>query len=142
MLEQKYISGKTAVNIARSIESAVAAGKIAVGEQLPSVRELSKHLGVAGATVSAAYRILQERGVTTVILVGWRANGGILYSSFGAAMHGYTVVVPVDGTSGGRSEQAAIGFYQMLDHVAGNPTNEPLKERAVTLTRIDLISFR
>jgi DNA-binding transcriptional MocR family regulator len=64
MLEQKYISGKTAVNIARSIELAVASGKIAVGEQLPSVRELSKHLGVAGATVSAAYRILQDRGVT------------------------------------------------------------------------------
>src|SRR5438067_1113181 len=64
MLEQKYISGKTAVNIARSIESAVAAGKIAVGAQLPSVRELSRHLGVAGATIAAAYRILQERGVT------------------------------------------------------------------------------
>src|SRR6266550_1303014 len=67
MLEQKYISGKTAVNIARSIESAVAAGKIAVGEQLPSVRELSKHLGVAGATIAAAYRILQERGVRDLI---------------------------------------------------------------------------
>src|SRR3982074_2024670 len=64
MLEQKYINGKTAVKIARSVESAVAAGKIAVGEQLPSVRELSKHLGVAGATVAAAYRILQERGLT------------------------------------------------------------------------------
>ena len=64
MLEQKYINGKTAVKIARSIESAVAAGKIVVGEQLPSIRELSKHLGVAGATVAAAYRILQERGVT------------------------------------------------------------------------------
>ena len=64
MLEQKYISGKTAVNIARSVESAVASGKIVAGEQLPSVRDLAKHLGVAGATVSAAYRILQERGVT------------------------------------------------------------------------------
>src|SRR5260370_5478875 len=64
MLEQKYISGKTAVKIARGVESAVGAGKIAVGEQLPSVRELSRHLGVAGATVAAAYRMLQERGVT------------------------------------------------------------------------------
>lgn len=64
MLEQKYIGGKTAVNIARSIESAVNGGKIAVGEQLPSVRDLARHLGVAGATVAAAYRILQERGVT------------------------------------------------------------------------------
>ena len=36
---------------------------------------------------------------------------------------------------------AAIGFYQMLDHVAGNRGNEPLKPRAVTLSRTDLISF-
>ena len=71
MLEQKYISGKTAVNIARSIEAAVASGKIAAGEILPAVRTLAKHLGVAGATVSAAYKILQERGVT----IGDRRRG-------------------------------------------------------------------
>ena len=65
MLEQRYISGESAVKIARSIESAVAAGKIAAGDKLPPVRDLAKHLGVSGATVSAAYRILQERGVTT-----------------------------------------------------------------------------
>src|ERR1700737_4635230 len=64
MLEQKYISGRTAVNIARSIESAVAAGKIAAGEQLPVVRVLAKRLAVSPATVAAAYRILQDRGVT------------------------------------------------------------------------------
>src|SRR6266545_7831004 len=64
MLEQKYISGQTAVKIARSIEAAVAAGKIAVGENLPPMREVAKRLGVSPATVAAAYRILQERGVT------------------------------------------------------------------------------
>lgn len=64
MLEQKYIRGRTAVNIARSIEDAVAGGKAASGEQLPSVRAVAKHLGVSNATVGAAYRILQERGIT------------------------------------------------------------------------------
>src|SRR5438093_9455870 len=64
MLEQKYIIGKSAVKIARSVEAAVAAGKILPGEQLPAVRHLAKHLRIAGATVAAAYRILQERGVT------------------------------------------------------------------------------
>src|SRR5207245_2766388 len=48
----------------RSIEPAVSAGKIDAGEQLPTVRELAKQLGVSGATVAAAYRTLQERGVT------------------------------------------------------------------------------
>jgi DNA-binding transcriptional MocR family regulator len=64
MLEQKYIGGQSAVNIARSIEAAVSAGKIEAGEQVPTVRELAKRLGVSGATVAAAYRILHGRGVT------------------------------------------------------------------------------
>jgi DNA-binding transcriptional MocR family regulator len=71
MLEQKYISGTSAVKIARSIESAVAAGKIAAGDKLPPVRALAKRLGVSSATVSAAYRILQERGLT----IGDRRRG-------------------------------------------------------------------
>ena len=66
MLEQKYISGRTAVNIARSVEAAVANGKIEPGDQLPAVRHLAARLGVSATTVAAAYRILQERGVTTV----------------------------------------------------------------------------
>src|SRR6266550_3200174 len=65
MLEQKYISGQSAVKIARSIEAAVAAGKIAAGDKLSPVRELAKHLGVSGATVASAYRNLQDRGITT-----------------------------------------------------------------------------
>src|SRR5262249_39178363 len=59
------ITGKTAVNIAGSVEAALAAGSAAAGELLPSVRALSAHLRVSGATVSAAYRLLQERGVVT-----------------------------------------------------------------------------
>ena len=64
MLEQN-ITGRTAVNIAGSVEAALAAGKAAAGEILPSVRGLAAHLGVSGATVAAAYRMLQERGVVT-----------------------------------------------------------------------------
>jgi DNA-binding transcriptional MocR family regulator len=63
MLEQKYISGTTAVNIAGSVETAVATGKLGAGESLPTVRALSSRLGVSGATVAAAFRILQERGL-------------------------------------------------------------------------------
>src|SRR6188768_1940931 len=64
MLEQKYISGRSSVNIARSIENAAANGKAAAGDLLPPVRALASHLGVAPATVSAAYRRLQSRGIT------------------------------------------------------------------------------
>lgn len=63
MLEQKYIAGDSAVNIAASIERTVASGRAAPGESLPPVRPLARHLGVSSATVAAAYRILRDRGV-------------------------------------------------------------------------------
>lgn len=60
---QTYISGATAVNIASSVEEAVAGGKIAAGALLPPVRALASRLRVSPATVASAYRVLQERGV-------------------------------------------------------------------------------
>jgi DNA-binding transcriptional MocR family regulator len=63
MVVQRYLTGTTAVKIAASAEAAVAAGKIAGGDRLPPVRDLAQHLGVSPATVAAAYRLLQERGI-------------------------------------------------------------------------------
>jgi DNA-binding transcriptional MocR family regulator len=63
VLEQNYLSGDSAVNIARSIETAVHNGHLAGGALLPTVRAAAKHLGVATATVAAAYRTLAMRGI-------------------------------------------------------------------------------
>ncbi len=63
MLVQNYISGDNSVNIARSVETAVAHGRIDAGALLPPVRTLAAHLRVSPATVAAAYRLLRERGV-------------------------------------------------------------------------------
>ena len=63
MLLQSYLKGDSAVNIAASIESAVAAGTLAAQELLPPVRALAAHLGVSPATAAAAYRLLRQRGV-------------------------------------------------------------------------------
>src|SRR5688572_573007 len=63
MLVQTYIKGTTSVNIAGSVEQAVSAGKMAAGTQLPPVRTLATQLRVSPATVAAAYRLLQDRGV-------------------------------------------------------------------------------
>ena len=87
------------------------------------------------------HEILQARGIQTVILSGWRANGSVTYTSHGATILGYTVVVPIDGTAAAAPFQVAIGLYQVLNLLDGNPNNEPLKPRAVTLSRTDLISF-
>src|SRR2546427_6016712 len=65
MLVQNTITGRTAVKIAGSVEAAVASGAASAGDLLPSVRVLASHLEVSAATVAAAYRLLQERGVVT-----------------------------------------------------------------------------
>jgi len=63
VIVQKYISGVSAVNIAASVEAAVANGKVAAGSLLPPVRALAAQLAVSPTTVAAAYRLLQDRGV-------------------------------------------------------------------------------
>ena len=87
------------------------------------------------------HEILWVRGVKTLILSGWRANGSILFTSHGATNLRYTVVVPVDGVAAAHDFEVAIGLYQILNLIDGNPTNQPLKSGAVTLSRTDLITF-
>jgi DNA-binding transcriptional MocR family regulator len=57
------MSGDTAVKIAASVEAAIARGSLASGERLPVVRDAAAMLSVSPATVAAAYRALQQRGM-------------------------------------------------------------------------------
>ena len=57
-------------------------------------------------------------------------------------LRGYTVVVPVDASLDATDYEMAIGQYQILNQNSANATNEPLKTRASTLSRTDLISFK
>jgi nicotinamidase-related amidase len=87
--------------------------------------------------------ILRARGVRTAVVVGTVANGAVLYTSFGANTRGYTVVVAEDGISAPDDFAVLLTRYQLLNQPGfGNPDNEPLRERAVTLSRTDLISFQ
>ncbi|XOZ33659.1 aminotransferase class I/II-fold pyridoxal phosphate-dependent enzyme [Halomonadaceae bacterium KBTZ08] len=56
------MAGKTAVNIAASIERAIQSGHLSGGDALPSVREAAVLLGVNRNTVTQAYARLRERG--------------------------------------------------------------------------------
>jgi nicotinamidase-related amidase len=86
--------------------------------------------------------MLQAHGISTVVLVGWREDGSVLYTSVGATLRGYTVVVPEDGTSAAQDYDVAIGRFMMLTQLNSNPMNMPLKLHAVTLSQTDLITFQ
>jgi len=66
------------VQIVRQVERQAEAGRLAPGDQLPTVRGLAAHLGVNFNTVARAYRSLHAAGVVTTqrgrgtyILEGW-----------------------------------------------------------------------
>ncbi len=65
MLGQYPITGSDASAIESSAERAIIAGTLAPGDQLPTVRALAAHLAVSPATVAAAYRALNQRGLVS-----------------------------------------------------------------------------
>jgi nicotinamidase-related amidase len=87
-------------------------------------------------------KALKAKGITTIIMVGWKVSGSLAYSSVGATLRDYTVVIPMDTTTAATDYETAIGFYQILNQGNGNLTNQPLKPKAPTLTRTDLITFQ
>jgi nicotinamidase-related amidase len=87
-------------------------------------------------------KALKARGITTIIMVGWKVSGSVAYSSVGATVRGYTVVIPVDTTAATTDYEQVIGFYNILNQLNGNLTNQPLKPKAPTLSRTDMITFQ
>jgi len=77
-------------------------------------------------------KILKERGVDTVIIVGTAANGAVLNTATAAAVRGLNVIVPIDGMSGDPFAEQ----YTMW-HLANAPGVSP----RTTLTKIDDIKF-
>jgi len=87
-------------------------------------------------------KTLKAKGITTLILAGWKVSGSVTYTSVGATLRGYTVVVPVDASLDATDYEIAIGQFQILHQHSENAANEPLKDKASTLSRTDLITFK
>ena len=85
---------------------------------------------------------LKAKGITTVILTGWKVSGSVVYTSVGATLRGYTVVVPTDASLAATDYEVAIGQFQILTQNSANATNEPLKANASTLSLADMITFQ
>jgi nicotinamidase-related amidase len=76
-------------------------------------------------------KILKDKGIKTVILVGTAAHGAVLNTGSQAAYRGFQVIVPVDGMS---SEDTYFEQYTAY-HLA----NAPGVGDRVTLTKFDMI---
>jgi nicotinamidase-related amidase len=87
-------------------------------------------------------KTLKAKGITTLILTGWKVSGSVTYTSVGATLRGYTVVVPVDASLDATDYEIAIGRFQILHQHSSNAANEALKHAASTLSRTDLIVFK
>lgn len=85
----------------------------------------------------------KAKKVTTLLLVGTRSNGAVLYTAFEANVRAYTVVVAIDGISGSIPFETTLAEWQMLNQPGfTNADNKPLAEKLVTLSRGDLITFK
>ena len=78
-------------------------------------------------------KILKDKGIKTVIVIGTAAHGAVIQTGTQAAFRGFKVIVPVDGMS---SENTYFEQY-----VAYHFTQAPGVAQQSTLTKFDLIQF-
>ncbi|MGZ3408791.1 MAG: isochorismatase family protein [Xanthobacteraceae bacterium] len=87
--------------------------------------------------------LLKQRNATTLILVGTVANGAIMYTAFHANVRGFTVVVAEDGISSATPFNNLFARHQLLQQPGfANTANKPLEDKRVTLSKMDLITFK
>ncbi len=152
---QPNCTGKMVPAIASLLAKARKAGVIVaygtraptMSKWLPEVLPASGDIKIESQAQDRFYntdldRMLKAKGITTLILTGWKVSGSVTYTSVGATLRGYTVVVPIDAALDGTDYEIAIGRYQILHQNSSNAANEPLKNRASTLSRTDLITFK
>jgi nicotinamidase-related amidase len=77
-------------------------------------------------------KILKDRKISTVIVVGTSAQGAVLYTSSHAAFLGLKVIVPVDGMSSDPFGELATAWLL---------ANAPGVGAATTLTSFDMIDW-
>jgi len=92
------MAGRTAAEIAASLEKRLASGAAKPGDSLPTVRDLARKLGVSPATTAAAYKLLRSRGLTTGL--GRRGTRLAPHSSMPRAAASYIPEGMVDLASG------------------------------------------
>ncbi len=78
-------------------------------------------------------KILKDKGIETVIIVGTSANSAVLYTAFGAVQRGFKPIVPIDGLPSETAYQEQFTIWQIAN---GSQLNE-----VAVLTSLDQIKF-
>lgn len=78
-------------------------------------------------------KLLRDKGVKTVVIVGSAAHGAVLYTAGAAVFRGFEVVVAVDGMS------ADITYAEQ--YTTWHLANAPILADHTKLTRCDLVRF-
>ncbi len=88
-------------------------------------------------------QLLKDRAVENAAVVGSASNGAVLYTVFGLNLRGYTAVVAQDGISAEPEFGTTITRWQLLNQPGlTNTDNKPLAKGLVTLSTVDLITFK
>ncbi len=126
------------LNLARSKGVAVVYSITTSATPADILKELAPHDGEPMVKASAdkffktdLEKILTDKGIKTVVIVGTAAEGAVLNTASQAAFRGLQVIVPVDGMS---SENTYFEQYTVY-HLA----HAPGVGQRVTLTKIDMI---
>jgi nicotinamidase-related amidase len=78
-------------------------------------------------------KILKDKGIETVVLIGTSANSAVLYTALGAAQRGFKAIVPIDTMPAETAYQEQFSIWQLAN---GSQVSEN-----TTLTRSDMLQF-
>ncbi len=78
-------------------------------------------------------KLLNDKGIKTVIAAGTAAHGAVLNTSIGSAVRGFNVIVPMDGMS--------FDDPYAEQYTAWHLANSASTAAKTTLTRFDMITF-
>ncbi|HEY7218575.1 MAG TPA: isochorismatase family protein [Candidatus Binatia bacterium] len=79
-------------------------------------------------------KMLKDRGIKNVIIVGTSAEGAVMGTLMGGAVLGYKMIVPVDGMSS--------GDLYAEQYVAYSTLKSPATRGKAVLTKIDMIEIK
>jgi nicotinamidase-related amidase len=126
------------LNLARSKGVAVIYSITTSATPADTLKELAPHEGEPMVKASAdkffktdLEKILNDKGIKTVVVVGTAAEGAVLNTASQAAFRGLQVIVPVDGMS------AENPYFEQ--YTAYHLAHAPGVGQRVTLTKIDMI---